>query len=179
MLQLGLSRDTCAVLGMLKDSLKKRGKLRTVALGEEGMALFLDILMRTLDLKEKELALSLIRCLDRECLAANAFAVGELFFRYGYPETAKEYLTLYLEKNPDCTAACFALAEIEQTLGDDLEAERLYRRALALDPSQPRHYLGLIGLYQNMRRKTLQEAVQTYPDAGVLRCLLEEVAGEE
>ncbi|MGB9791641.1 MAG: glycosyltransferase [Thermacetogeniaceae bacterium] len=169
LLQLGLSRDTCAVLGILKESLRKRGKPQTVVLGEEGMALFLEILGRTLDLKEKERALSLLRCLAPECLAANTFAVGELFLRYGYTEVAREYISIYLNGHPDCAAAWFALAEIEHRLGNDLEAEGLYRRALALDPSQPRYYLGLMKLYQEMRCRL---------ESSVLQNLVEGVAGE-
>lgn len=178
LLQLGLSRDTGAVVGMLRDSLKKRHKPSGVVLGEEGMALLLDILMRTLDLKEKERALSLIRCLDKECLNKNALAIGELFYRYGYLEVAEQYLGMYLEKNPECAAACFTLAEIKHCLGHDIEAESLYRRALALNPSLPRHYIGLMRLYKNMRRKILRQAVEVYTDAPVLRRLLEEVAAE-
>ncbi len=169
LLRLGLSRDTCAVLEILRESLKKRGKPQSFALGEEGMALFLEILERALDLKKFERALSLVRCLAQECLAANAFAVGELFLRYGYAEVAKEYIAIYLERNPGCAAACFVLAEIERKLGNDLEAEALYRRALELDPSQPRYYLGLMRLYQDLRGK-LGPSILGEPG--------EEVAGE-
>jgi len=176
--ELGLSRDTGAVVGMLRDSLKKRHKPSGVVLGEEGMALLLDIVMRALDLKEKERALSLIRCLGEECLNKNALAIGELFYRYGYLDVAEQYLSMYLEKNPECAAACYTLAEVKRCMGLDIEAESLYRRALSRDPSQPRHYIGLIRLYENMRRKILRQAVEIYPDAPVLRRLLEEAAAE-
>ncbi|MEW6448002.1 MAG: glycosyltransferase [Bacillota bacterium] len=176
---LGLSADTGAVVGLVRDSAGKRPKVPGVTLGEEGMSLLLDIVMRALDLGEKGRAESLLSGLCKECLGKNARAVGELFYRYGYLEAAEHYLHLYLENNPGCAWTCFTIAEIKCREGAFLDADGFYRRALALDPGEPRHYIGLIRLYEKMRREILREAVNRYPEVPVFQELLEEAAARE
>lgn len=178
LIALGLSPETGAVVNLLKDSLGRR-KGPPVTLGQEGMALLLDIVMRTLDLKEKDRARSLLTCLGRECLCKNTRAIGRLFYRYGYLDEAEHYLLLDLENNPECAETCFTLAEIKQRQGAFLEAGDFYRRALALDPEEPRYYIKLISLYEDMRRAILREAMHRYPQVPVFRTLLEEAPGEQ
>ncbi|MBE3587314.1 MAG: glycosyltransferase [Thermoanaerobacteraceae bacterium] len=165
---LGLTTDTGAVLSLLRDTPGRRRK-PPVDLGEEGMSLLLDILMRALDLGEKERAVSLLDGLSRECLHRNARAIGELFSRYGHPAEAAQYFQMHLAEKGECAATLYALGEIREGQGDFLEAAGLYRRALALEPAEPRHYARLVGLYEKMRREILQEAPDRYPDAPVLR----------
>ncbi len=171
---LGLSADTGAVVGLLRDSLSRRRRVPEVALGKEGISLLLDIVMRVLDLGEKDRAKSLLAGLSPECLGKNARDVGQLFYRYGYLEAAEDYLRLYLKNDPGCAGTCFTLAEIKCREGAFLEAADFYRRALTLDPGEPRHYIGLIRLYEKTRREILREAVKRYPDVPIFRELLEE-----
>ena len=174
---LGLSLDTGAVVGMLRDSLGRRKKAPGTTLGEEGISLLLDIVMRALDMGEKDRAESLLSGLSQESLAKNARAVGELFYRYGYLESAERYLRLHLETEPDCAETCFTLAEILCQKGEFLEAGDFYRRAQALDPGEPRYYIRLIRLYEEIRRQILREAVDRYPEVPVFRELLAELQG--
>ncbi|RKO65545.1 TPR domain-containing glycosyltransferase [Desulfofundulus salinus] len=174
---LGLSQDTGAVVSLLRNYPgRRRGP--GVTLGDEGMSLLLDILMRALDLGEKERAESLLDGLSRECLSKNARAVGQLFYRYGHLKTAEYYLGLYLEANPECPETLFTLAEIKERQNACIEAGELYRRALALDPAEPRYYVSLIRLYEKMRREILREAIDKYPELPVLRRLFEEANQE-
>lgn len=169
---LGLSRDTGSVVSLLRDSLNKRKPARF--LGDEGMALFRDIFTRALDLGEKEKALSLLEGLDRECLKGCAREIGGLFYRYGFPDLAEQYLAIHLEADPECDETLFTLAEIKERQGLHLEAGDLYRRALDLNPAEPRYYTGLIRHYESLRRQILREAAARYPEVPVFKTLLEE-----
>ncbi|MGQ9712861.1 MAG: tetratricopeptide repeat protein [Desulfotomaculales bacterium] len=176
LLALGLSQDTGGVVTLLRDSLGKDPP-REITLGQEGMALLLDIIARALDLRETERAASLLRCLSKDCLSRHARVLGELFYRYGCLEEAGHHLREDLAQDPASAATCFLLGEIEHRQGKYLEAGDFYRRALALDPNEPRHYLGLITLYQEMRRAILREARERYPGSPILAALEEEPAG--
>lgn len=176
LLALGLSPDTGGVVTLLRDSLGKY-PAREVTLGQEGMALLLDIIARALDLRETERTASLLRCLSKDCLSRHARVLGELFYRYGCLEEAEHHLREDLAQDPASAASCFLLGEIEHRQGKYLEAGDFYRRALALDPNEPRHYLGLITLYQEMRRAILREARERYPGSPILAALEEEPAG--
>lgn len=175
---LGLSPDTGVVVSMFKESLNKRVTNRYFP-GEEGMALLLDILLRTLDLGEKERAASLLGRLTVECVKTNGLALGGLFFRYNCQNIAEECLRLHLESNPDCAGAYFMLAEIKEHSGEYIEACQHCREALEKDPREPRHHIRLIRLYEKMRRDLLREAVHLHPGIPALNALREEVGGEE
>ncbi len=180
LLALGLTKDTGAVVALLRDAPGRRKKSGPgVVLGDEGITLLLDIVLRALDLGEKERAEALLGGVSRECLKKHAGDVGRLFFRYGFLETAEQYLRLCLEGNPECAGTLFALAEIKERQNALGEAAGLYRQVLALAPGEPRAYVKLIRLYGQMRQDLLREAVEKYPDAPVFRRLLEEEAGQE
>jgi two-component SAPR family response regulator len=66
------------------------------------------------------------------------------------------------------------LAEIKQRQNLYTDAADLYHKTLALEPGEPRHYVKLIRLYEEMRRRTLEEARTRYPEVPVFRTLLEE-----
>jgi len=170
LLALGLSPDTGGVVTLLRDSLGKRPP-QEITLGEEGMALLLDVVTRALDLNEKERAASLLSCLSKESVQRHARVLGGLFYRYGYLQEAEYYLREDLVHNAASAATCFLLAEIKHRQGEYLEAGDFYRRALALDPNEPRHYLGLITLYQDMRRTILRQAKERYPGLPALAAL--------
>lgn len=171
---LGLSQDTGAVVGLLRDSALGRRNKNGISLDDEGISLLFDIVQRALDLGKKDRAMSLLDGLTRECLVKNARAIGELFYRYGHLDAAEHYLHLHLEAGGECAGAYHILAEIKERQRAWTEAAGLYRRALALEPGEPRYYVKLIRLYENMRREILQEAISRYPGVPVLRTLLEE-----
>ncbi|MFZ5595904.1 MAG: glycosyltransferase [Bacillota bacterium] len=150
LVSLGLSNDTGAVVSILKDSLNKR-VFNKYSPGEEGMSLLLDLLLRTLDLGEENMANSMLERLTGDCLKSNGIALGRLFSRYGKKDTAENYLRLYMEDNPESAQALFLLAGLREEAGDYLEACRLYREALERDPTQPGHYINLIRVYEKMR----------------------------
>ncbi|MBC7105179.1 MAG: hypothetical protein H5T97_04510 [Firmicutes bacterium] len=163
-LSLGVSPETGAVLRLLRDSLGRR-KGPAVVLGEEGMALLLEIVLRALDLEKKELVLALLACLSGECRRKYARAIGELFHRYGYPEEAEQYLRLDLEAHGPNAATLYLLGELKERQGAHLEAQDYFRAALAMEPEEPRHYVKLIGVYEAMRREIWRKAAEKYPAA--------------
>lgn len=170
---LGLSPDTGAVVSLLKNSLSKR-RGPGLILGEEGFSLLLDIVTRALDLGESDRAQSLLEGLTKDSLIQHSLTLGKLFLLYGFPDHAEEYLNMRLDSQPRCAEAHFILAGIKEGRGEKVEAVRWYRQALALDPREPRHYISLIRHYEKMRRELLGEAILRYPDAPVLRELVEE-----
>ncbi|MBO8127809.1 MAG: glycosyltransferase [Peptococcaceae bacterium] len=174
---LGLSIDTGAVVGLLRDSLSSH-KAPGIHLGQEGMLLFLDLLGRTLDLQEKKRADSLLEGLNQECLNQNAKKIGQLFYRYRYREAAEHYLHIHLAGSPECAEAHFLLGEIKEQEGNYTKAGEHYRQAQTLNPGEPRYYVKLVRLYQNMRRAILEEAIQRYPEVRVFRELLKEAPAE-
>ncbi|MFZ5652167.1 MAG: tetratricopeptide repeat protein, partial [Bacillota bacterium] len=169
---LGLSAETGAVVSLLKNSgIKRKGP--GYSLGEEGMSLLLDLVMRTLDLGEVEKAVELLNGLTRASLIENGKTFGNLFFQYGCPELAEGYLRMHLESSPGCAGTHFTLGQIKEELGQYPEAISLYRQALELDSREPRHYIRLTRLYEKMRRELLEEALARHPDSPVLKDLLE------
>jgi len=169
---LGLSADTGAVVSCLKNSEMKR-KGPGYSLGSQGMSLLLDLVRRSLDLGEPEKAASLMDSLSPECLGENTLTAGDLFLQYGFPELAGGYLLMHLEFNPQSAQANFSLAKAKEELGQYPEAISLYRRALDLDPREPRHYIRLIRLYEKMRRELIKEALVVHPESQMLKNLLE------
>ncbi len=180
LLALGLTKDTGAVVVLLGDSLGRRRRPGPgVVLGDEGIALLLDIVLRALDLGEKERAEMLLGGVSQECLKKHAGDVGRLFFRYGFLDEAEHYLCIYLKTNPECAGTLFTLAEIKERQNALGEAAALCRQVLALTPGEPRAYVKLIRIYGQMRNDLLREAVQRYPEVPVFRRLLEEAGQEE
>ncbi|MDA8336370.1 MAG: glycosyltransferase [Peptococcaceae bacterium] len=169
---MGLSLDTGAVVGLLRDSLHKRRGPR-VSLADEGTALLLDITQRALDLGARDRVDALLAGLTPEYRRENGRALGQMFFRYGFPADAQTYFSLFLEANPADAGTLAQLAEVKASLGDFPAAAGLYRKAIAADPAEPGHYLGLIGIYDRMRLDVLREAAGAYPDVPVFRTLLE------
>lgn len=168
---LGLSAETKAVVSLFRNSgMKRRGP--EYNLGDEGMSLLMDLVMRALDMGEIERAVSLLNGLTRACQRQNARTFGKLFFQYGYPELAEGYFLMYLDSDPGCAETQFTLAGIKEDQGHYPEAISLYRRALELDSREPRHYIRLIRLYEKMRRELLEEAIARYPDSPSLNDLL-------
>ncbi|MEW6726096.1 MAG: glycosyltransferase [Bacillota bacterium] len=170
---MGLSAETGAVVELLRDSSGRR-RTRPVSLGTEGMNLLLDIVARALDLGEVGLATSLLERLDKGSLNQNAGVIGELFYRYDYLEEAERYLSLRLDTESENVCILSTLAEIKQRQNLYTDAADLYHKTLALEPGEPRHYVKLIRLYEEMRRRTLEEARTRYPEVPVFRTLLEE-----
>lgn len=169
---LGLSEGTGAVVALFRNSgIKRRGP--GYSLGQEGISLLLDLVMRSLDMGESEKAMSLLNGLTRECLSENGGATGKMFFRYGYPDLAVDFLLMHLESHSGNADTCFTLAEIKEEQGNYTEAVELYRQALSLDPREPRHYIRLMGIYQKMRRELLEEALAKNPGSPMLKELLE------
>lgn len=180
LLSLGLSKDTGAVVALLGNSFGRRKKsVPGVALGDEGMALLLDIVQRALDLGEKERAEMLLAGVSRECLNRHAADIGRLFFHYGFLDEAEKYLDIHLKNNPESAGTFFTLAEIKERRNALDEAAALYRQVLALTPEEPRAYVRLTGIYSKMRTELLREAVQRYPEVPVFRRLLEEAGQKE
>jgi len=173
LLALGLSADTGAVIGMLRDSLLGHNQPK-ITLGEEGISLLLDIAMRALDLGEKEKVKLLLKGLSEECLLRSARFFGQLFYRYGYLEEAEHYLSLSLEVSPECPETLFLLGEIKQQQGEYLAAGNYYRCALKYGSGEPRYYLRLSMLYEKMRQKILEEAREKYPGVAVFQELSKE-----
>ncbi len=176
---LGLSLDTGAVIAILRDSLKKKHADPPVVLQEEGIALVRDVVLRALDLGEYALAQSLLTQIDPDVLGKHALDWGELFQQYGYLDQAEYYVKLYLENNAGDARAYFKLAKIKEQQGRKMEASGLYRQAFTHDPREPRYYVKLIRLYEDMRREVLAEACLKHPDVPAFKTLLEEACKEQ
>lgn len=176
-LALGLSPQTGAVVRLLRDSLGRR-KGPPISLEEEGISLLLEIAMRALDLGKKDRVEALLECLSEECRQKYARSFGQLFFRYGYLDDAEHYLKLDLEASGECAEALYILGEIKEARGEHLEAQDCFRRALALEPAEPKHYIKLIRSYEGMRREILREAKEKYPEIPLLGVISEEDGGQ-
>ncbi|HHW13301.1 MAG TPA: glycosyltransferase [Firmicutes bacterium] len=156
LIELGLTPETETVVRVLQASLRKT-KGPKAALGPEGMALALGLVQRALDLRQPERAEALLGAVDPDSLAEHGLAVAEAYRRYGYPLLARRYLELRLARHPDCAATTCALAESSEESGQYLEAAALYRRAIALDPLEPRPYVRLVETYEKLRQTLLKE----------------------
>lgn len=177
-LSVGLSTDTGAVVAMLKDSLYKRVSTPPAFLGPEGMSLITDILARALDMKEFQLAESLLARLDKTTQKENASILSRVFAQYECWDTALYYAELYMEEYPDNADASFQVAEILIHLNQKERACLCYQRALTIDPLQPQYYAKLITLYQAMRNDLLAEAHRKYPEIPMFSLLLEEALNQ-
>lgn len=172
---LGLSEDTGAMVGLVKNSLGKK-KAPPVALGDEGVSILMDTAMRGLDFGVGEQVQALFAGLSEQCLSDNAEKIGDLCYRFGHPEFAETYLKIAARQAPQAAAVYYLLAEIKRETGAHFEAEGFYRQAIALDPKQPGYYIKLTGLYETMRRQVLEQATRQYPEIPAFRSLLEEAA---
>ena len=175
-LSMGLSTDTGAVVSILKESLYKRNSSPPVILGEAGMSLIKDIVMRALDLQDLQLAEALLTRVDKQTQKEHALALSRVFARYECWDTALYYAEVYAEGHADRADAWFQTAEILFHTHQYERACLCYRRALTLDPRQPQYYVKLITLYQTMRQELLAEAVRKYPGIAIFSQILEEAA---
>lgn len=167
---LGLSQDTGAVIGIIRNALTGAAAPKTY-LGDEGTALLRDILVRIMDLGEWEKAEALLAGLSGQWLNENCLDIGQLYFRYGNTAAAERYLNLCLETNR-CAEAYELLAEIKQKSGSHLEASEFFRQAIALEPKEPLYYIKLIKTYETMRCNVLLEAAAQHPDSPCFTQLL-------
>jgi len=168
----GLAEDTEKVLKLLVDVLDKKG-VSAVTLGNDGMDLLLDIVKRLLDMDETDKVERLLNMVNPESLTEHKLNIAQLFYDYGYKEKTKELLKEYLTATADAETY-YLLAEIYQETDNYYQAEQNYRRALEINSNVPRYYIRLINLYDNKRKKILQEAMQKYPDMKVFMKLSEE-----
>ncbi|WP_227763792.1 glycosyltransferase family 2 protein [Zhaonella formicivorans] len=171
---LGLAQDTANVLSLI-DSLQGKKEVSQVFLGQDGMALFLDILFRLLYMKELEKALDILNGVHAESLEPHLLTIAQAFYDYGQIEPAENLLRQYVEQRQD-GKAYYLLAEICREKGSYLEAEQHYQRAIEFSPDEPRHYISLIRLYDEQRRQILDEALRKYPEAPVFKKLTGEVS---
>jgi len=170
---LGLAEDTEMVLNLFVDVPDKQKNNGNVTIGQDGMALLLDIIKRLLYMNEASKALNLLYNVSPQSAGEYTLTIGRLLYDYGYKDKAEIFLREYLTVKQD-SEAHFLLAEICQEKGRYLEAERHYRYALEINPDEPRYYIRQINLYENMRKEILQEALQKYPDVEIFRKLSEE-----
>jgi len=159
---LGLSRDTGAVVGLLRDALTGT-KAPEVFLGDEGTALLLDILSRLMDRGAWEKTEAILARLDREWLRRNALAIGQLYYRFGNGALAERYTNISLETGR-CAAVYALLAKIKARDACYAEASELYRQAISLEPEEPAYHLGLLKAYEMMRRQALAQVAEKCPD---------------
>lgn len=176
---MGLSLDTGAVIGLLRDSLtKKKKSAQLVVLQDEGMALIRDIVLRSLDLGEDTLAHSILAQINTDSLEKHAVDLARIFQQYGYLDQAECYLQMY-PQHTENAQVYYHLAEIKEQTDQKMEASSLYRQALALDPREPRYYVRLIRLYEQLRCEILEEAYKRYPESPVFKTLLEEACKDK
>jgi len=172
LLAIGLSEDTAAVIGLLKDTYTKKRALKTI--GSEGMTLLLEIVKRALDLGEIKLcSLALFR-VSPKSLLDYYLPFGEVFHQYGQFDMAEQYLHKQIQKDSECAVANFLLAEIKQGQELYFDAIEYYQKALQSDPKEPKYYIKLIKLYEKVRHELLKQAAGKYPDFAVFGTLLEE-----
>lgn len=175
LLAIGLAGDTERVLALLAAPVKQKKNYCNVILGPDGMELLLDIIRRLLGMGEMERARHLLNMVHPGCISGQRLGIARLFYGYGHAEVAEALLRECISENGD-DEAHFLLAEICQEKGKYLEAGQHYRYALQGNPDEPRYYIRLISLFDNWRRKILQEAVEKYPEAGIFRKLQEGAA---
>jgi len=170
---LGLAEDTDKVLTLFLNSQDKRKNVYRVTLGQDGVALLLDIVKRLLDMNEADRAIYLLNKVNPESMAEYRLTIARLFYDFGFKEKAELLLREYLTANQDGEAH-FLLAEICRETGNYIEAAQHYQYALEINPDEPRYYLRQINLYDNWRKKILQEAIEKYPNLEVFIKLSEE-----
>lgn len=148
---LGLSDDTAAVIGLLRNTTNSRQDF-SVTLGADGMAFLLDVLIRTLDLERWKYGAQLLSHVDADCLREYGLAIGRLWARYGQWAKARHYVRLYLDAHTDSAEAYGVMASLMENTGAPLEAAACYRQAITLEPREPEYYCKLYELYAAMRR---------------------------
>lgn len=153
---MGLSEETDNVLKLLMKIQEKRKTVRKMYLGEEGMALLLDLIKRLLNLGEPEKVNELLNRVNPDCLAERKWDVILLYHEAGCREKSVELLEEYLTVSRSGEAH-FLLAEAYRELGNPAAADLHYRHAIELDPHQPRYYLKQIELYENWRERLGKE----------------------
>jgi len=171
---LGLAEDTEKVLTLFINIPDRRKNTGGVIVGQDGIMLLLDIVNRLLYMGQVNKALYLLNSVSPQSVAKYKLSIGQSFYDHGYREQAEVFLREYLTAQRD-SEAYFLLGEICQEKGNYVEAEQHYRRALEINPDEPRYYVRQINLYENMRRQILKEALQKYPDVEIFRKLAEEV----
>ncbi|WP_066632951.1 TPR domain-containing glycosyltransferase [Desulfolucanica intricata] len=170
---LGLAEDTEKVLTLLFELMDKRKKPLRVLLGQDGLALVLDIIQRLLDMNDIERVLALLKSISPESLESQSLSIAQLFFDYGYKDNAKIFLQKFLSNNRNAEAHNL-MAEICQANGNYIEAEHHYRYALEFNPENPGYYIKLINLYKNRYKQILKEAAKIHPDIVTYHQLTEE-----
>jgi len=177
LLTLPLSEDTAAVIELLRNTYAKKKVHKSIR--SEGMPLLLEIVKRTLDLKNIKLCRILLAGVSSQSLAEHYLMLGEIFYQYGHVSLAEEYLQQHLQKNSEDPVAYFLLAEIKKGQELYFEAIDYYQRALHFDPREPKYYIKLITLYEQVRAELLKQAVGKYPEVPIFGTLLEEAGTEK
>jgi len=102
---------------------------------------------------------------DTNLLQAWLF-LGSTQLELGQADKAATSLRTYLKKNPRDASA-------QQMLGDALlarnnadEAERAFRKAVEIDPRNPRSWFRLGSTYENMAAESFQQLEQVAPESG-------------
>lgn len=147
---LELSLDTENILQLLLKSQDKRITSRKITLGEDGMALLLDIVNRLLDLGQLERVLETINKVSPQCLKGKELEIALVFNKYGYWDQVIEYLQQYLIVNRSGEAHFF-MAEAQRELANYAEAEKHYRHAIEIEPDVPMYYIKQRELYELWR----------------------------
>ncbi|VBB05475.1 nucleotide-diphospho-sugar transferases [Lucifera butyrica] len=168
LLSLGLSADTAAVVGLLRDSLTKKNP-KPVTLGEDGTALLADILKRTLSLDEAAKAESLLGSLNPEIMETFSGTAGKLYLRFGFPALAEHYLRQYSARFSEDAETLEHLATALTEQDRPEETILCYQQCIRLEPKMPRYYIKLIRLYEQLRNNLLQTLTHKYPQLEMFR----------
>jgi tetratricopeptide (TPR) repeat protein len=173
-----LSPDTQKILIILYNSLKKPalrsrpenltpGGISSLHLDTEGIAIFGYILLRALDLHEKELADLLINELEAGQLINIAASIAEWYQNSGYLDSAEYFLGLSLKSSSNPVNSYYQLAEVKMQKGDLVAAVNFYRIALAHTADRnlqksPRYYLALSHCYERLGWQIIQDALSRF-----------------
>ncbi|MEN6568167.1 MAG: tetratricopeptide repeat protein, partial [Veillonellales bacterium] len=158
---LGLTPDTGAVVGLLRD-ISEGKEAFTVRLEEEGMTLLLEILMRTLALKRWDYGEKLLQRLNENCLTEYGLKIGDILKKYGRLEESRNFVRMYLDSHPDSAEAYGMMAELLRDTGAFFEAASYYRQAIDKNPREPQYYCKLIALYKDLGRAVLDKAAERF-----------------
>lgn len=94
----------------------------------------------------EEAAAILSRLEDPSILASTRTELGLVLYRQGRLDGARALLELAVEGEPESASAHHALGTVCFALGESQRAEAAWRRADALEPSEPRHLAALCEL---------------------------------
>lgn len=175
---LGLAEETIKVINYFKDSLYKKNIKFPVSMGGNSKVLFWDLFKRIVDMGDIDKAQLLLSKLSKETLMDLSFDIGKIYFMFGYFKEAEKHLLASLEINPEDLEINYYLGQNYESLGYKNAAIEFYRRAIANKSAEPKFYLRIIKIYQDMISDTLQEAAELYPEAETIRQLLPEVVIE-